>query len=640
MSRLAAFCVICACLALGPGAASAAAAGWLEPDDVSGLSQSITDTPQVAMDAAGDAVAIGMRDDGADVLVEAIERPAGGEWSESVPLSDPDEEEPTDTQVAVDAAGNAVAIWSAWVDTDYTILAASRPAGGEWSDPEPLGGLPFIATRLHLAMNASGDAVATWTGFDEGQVIVVAALPAGGEWSEPEEVSAGTEEGRFSQVGIDAEGNAIAVWQQIDPGENVIRAATRPAEGEWSEPETLSADGDNATAPRIAVDAGGDAVAVWSVVDGLDVSVHAKARPADGDWSDQEDVSAEDEVAGEAEVAIDANGAVATWTAPVGDDEIIRGAVRPAGVEEWSAPENVSSPVDDFRSTDLETNGAAGAISIWTRFDGTGNSVQASVRPPGGAWSDPEDLSTEGREAGLADLAFDLAGDAIALWGTEEGDDFVAQATGYDFVAPRLDNLLIPSTGKAGEPVGFAVSPFDVFPLGTTSWSFGDGGGASGDAVSHTYAGPGAYPVTVSVVDGGGNTSTRTTAIAIASTPPPPEPRLTALTLRIEKKSLRGLRRSGILNVTVSVDSAASAALNGWVKLPAQGKARPRLVPIFASRTVRFAAAGEQRAQLTLSGQGRKALQPLTKARVRVEAEASGAGGGTASGGAARTLRD
>lgn len=635
--------VVCACLALGPGAASASAAGWLAPEEVSGLSQSITDTPRVALDATGNAVAVGMRDDGADTLLEAIERPAGGEWSESAVLSDPGEE-PSGAQIAVDAAGNAVAVWGAWVDSHYVIQAASRLAAGEWSDPEPLGGLPFLTARPHLAMNAAGDAVATWTGFDDGEVIVAAVRPAGGEWSDPEELSAEMEEGDFSRVGIDAEGNAIAVWQRSDPGENTVRVATRPGGGEWSEPEDLSAVGDNTTAPRIAVDAAGDAVAAWSVVEGLDRSVHAKARPAGGGWSAQEDVSAPGEAAAEAEVAIDSNGAVAIWTAAAGGDRIIRGATLPADAAEWSAPQNVSSPVKQFRSVDLETNGAAGAIAVWTRFDdGIGNSVQASVRPPGGAWSDPEDLSSEGREAGLADLAFDPAGDSIVLWGTEVEDGYVAQASGYDFLAPRLDDVVIPSSGKVGEPVSFSASPFDFFGLGATSWSFGDGGVASGDVVSHAYAAPGAYPVTVSVVDKVGNTSTRASAISIAgpaSPPPPPQGRLTALILGIEKKTPRGLRRSGALSVTAAVDSAASATLNGKVRLRAQGKkARVRLVPIFVPRTVRLAA-GEQTVRLTLSKRGRKALRSLTKARIRIEGEASDLAGNIATDSAARTLRD
>jgi hypothetical protein len=52
----------------------------LTPKDISEPNQSIT-FPDVAVNPAGDAVAIWPRDTGSETIVEAVERPAGGEWS-------------------------------------------------------------------------------------------------------------------------------------------------------------------------------------------------------------------------------------------------------------------------------------------------------------------------------------------------------------------------------------------------------------------------------------------------------------------------------------------------------------------------------------------------------------------------------
>lgn len=632
--------LICVCLALGPGAASAAAAGWLEPEDVSKVSESITRAPEIALDPAGNAVAIGVRDlGGIDTQLEAIERPAGGAWSDSDVLSDPDEEQVTGFQVGIDAAGNAVAVWSAFHDIGYSILTASRPAGGEWSQPEFLTADASISTTPHLAVNADGDAVATWVELDGGeflQEVVASVRPAGGEWSDFEVVApeADDENGGSPQVGIDAEGNATAVWQETD--ENVVRTASLPVGGDWTVPEDLSADGDNAGAPRIAVSAAGDAVAAWTVNDGGTFSLHAKTRPPGGDWSDQEDVSAAGEDLGEPALAIDSNGAVASWLSADGGEKIVRAAVRPAGDGEWSEPDDVSSPAQEFRSLALATNVAAGAIAIWTSFDGTTNFVQAAVRPPGGEWSEPDDLSDVGEDAGLANLAFDAAGNAIAIWGHRVGDGFVAEAAGYDFVAPRLDGLRIPANGTAGVPVSFAVSPFDVFPLAATNWTFGDGGpGANGNVVSHAFVAPGAYPVTVTAIDGGGNTSSQARTITIA---PRPEPRRITLSLRIKRKSLRGLLQSGKLSVVAAVGDPASVTLKGRARLRVgQGKAR-KLVSIFETKTVRFGAAGERELQLTLTERGRNKLQSLAKVSIVIAGEANAGIANVASSTATKTL--
>jgi PKD domain-containing protein len=626
----------CVWLALAGTAASASAAPtWLAPKDISDPTQSIT-FPEVAVNAAGDAVAIWPRDTGSETIVEAAERPAGGDWSEPVGLSDPtEEEEPSTTQVALDTAGNAVAVWSAF-DSGFVIRTAVRPAGGDWSEPDDL----FVeGLTPHLAMNAAGDAVAVWAGFDgvDDYVTWAAVRPAGGDWSAPEELSVVDEnDGFYPQVAIDAAGNAIAVWQRFDLSYNVISAAVRPAGGDWSAPDEFSAIGEHARAPRIAMNAAGAAVAGWTLLGG---GVQAAVRPAGGDWSSPDDVSAAGESPGEAETAIDPNGsAFAIWPTPAGDRQVLRVAMLPAGGD-WSEPDDLSARADNFQSYDLDANAAAGVVATWTREDGGIHEVQAAVRPPGGDWSEPDDLSAEGEDSGLPELAFDAAGNAVAIWGRAAGGDYVLQGAGYDFAGPRLDALQIPAAGTAGEPVSFAVSPFDVFSLGATNWTFGDGSQTSGNAVSHVYAAAGKYPVTVNAFDASGNATTQTETITIAAgaIKPPPPRRKIELALRIEKESLGKLLRTGTLRITASVNEAASVALSGRAKLKVGS--RTRLVPVFAPTTIRFAAGGEGKATLALSKRGRKVLRSLALARLLIAGQARDDVGGTATKTVAQTLR-
>jgi PKD domain len=381
-------------------------------------------------------------------------------------------------------------------------------------------------------------------------------------------------------------------------------------------------------------------VAAWSAFDGLGFRVRAALRSPGGGWSDVEDVSAAGESIERPALAIDADGhAYAIWPGPAGDEFVVRAADLPAGGE-WSEPEPISVPAEGFQSYELETSAAVGVVATWTRDNGTSYGVQAAVRPPGAGWLQPDDLSTAGEDAGLPELGFDAEGNAIAIWGRDAGDDYVLQGSGYDFTGPRLDDLAIPATGTAGQPVSFSVAPFDLFPLGTTSWAFGDGGGASGDAVAHTFSAPGTYSVTVTAFDASGNASTRSGTIAIAAgPPPPPPPRRLELTLRLGQESLRKLLRSGSLSVTANVSEAASLTLSGKAKLKSQGGAPARLVPVLAPKTVRFAAAGDRRVTLALSKRGREKLRPLSQVRIVITGEARDGAGGAATKTAARTLR-
>ena len=519
---------MCAWLALT--ASASATPTWLPPEDIAGPTESIT-FPEIAVNARGDALAIWPRDIGSATVVETLERPAGGEWSAPQAISEPGEvlwplQTPVD--IGLDDAGNAVAIWAA---TEQDLRTASRPAGGEWSDPEDL--FTNGARGPQLAMNAAGDAVAVWNGFNGDKFVTWAAVrPAGGEWSNPEDLSVAGELDSFDpQVAIDAAGTAIVVWERlITAGDDVVRASVRTAEGNWSASRDISTASEDVNSPRVAMNAAGEAVAAWAVSDEGDTSLRAATRPFNGDWSGPEEVS--DTGAGLA-LAIDSDGnAFALWpTQPLLGAHVLQIGMRPVGGE-WSEPEDLSAVFNrGFQSYDLAVSAASGAIATWTwEREATipKNGIQAAVRPPGGSWQEPEDISAEGEEAGIPKLGLDADGNAIAVWGRKEAsNEYFLEGSGYDFSGPQLNGLQIPAAGAAGHPVNFSVSPFDVFSLGATTWTFGDGSqAASGNAVSHVYGAPGKYSVVVSVADGSGNVSTQTATITVSDVTPPAPPQL------------------------------------------------------------------------------------------------------------------
>jgi hypothetical protein len=71
----------------------------------------------------------------------------------------------------------------------------------------------------------------------------------------------------------------------------------------------------------------------------------------------------------------------------------------------------------------------------------------------------------------------------------------------------------------AGKPVRFAVSPFDAWSAlaGLPAWTFGDGRGAGGAHVSHTYGRAGHFTVAVSQSDALGNPSSASRSITIVT---------------------------------------------------------------------------------------------------------------------------
>jgi hypothetical protein len=177
-------------------------------------------------------------------VVRAADRTPDGTWSAPYDLAPPGAARgalfsscgPIPSQpsaVAIDAAGNAVAVWETWLPApgDTVTMWSSRPAGGAWAAPTVL--TTGHAYSVQLAIDAAGTAHAAWI---EDQTARSARRPADGDFS-PAEVL-GPARGTRIALEVDAAGRSIAVWQS---SALVVSAATRPADGSWNPPVDLTA---------------------------------------------------------------------------------------------------------------------------------------------------------------------------------------------------------------------------------------------------------------------------------------------------------------------------------------------------------------------------------------------------------------
>jgi large repetitive protein len=103
--------------------------------------------------------------------------------------------------------------------------------------------------------------------------------------------------------------------------------------------------------------------------------------------------------------------------------------------------------------------------------------------------------------------------------GTATGTVTVTVAAVND--APSFVVLPADVTANEGAPATFiaAATDLDDDPL-AYAWNFGDGTTATGPAVTHTYAGDGAYTVVLTVSDGRGGSATATLTATVLNVPP------------------------------------------------------------------------------------------------------------------------
>jgi hypothetical protein len=428
-----------------------AARSWGRPVDLAKVAHDpYTPGVQVALTPDGDAMAVWQNGNRISGLVQAASKPTGGSWSAPVDISEVGHgvESP---HVGLDAAGNATAIWESSNGPygPYTIQAASKPAGGSWSAPVEISGLPLqAAIAPQLAVNPHGDAIAVWVASVETRALIrVASKPAGGSWSAPVDISdPATGEGDSNpRVALDAAGDTAVVWStsnaanaESSDAHYAVQAASKPAGGSWSAPVDISSPGEVTSFPKVALDDIGNATALWVKSEHLDetsthvyTTVQAASKPAGGSWS------APVEIAGDAEapgLAVDAAGDATTvwWSFQKPSGLIVQAASKPAGGS-WSAPVDISAPNGpDHLLPQVSVNSDGDAVVVWESRDGIYYNTQAASKPAGGSWSAPVDISEAGTEETFPQVALDAAGNATAVWERFNGTDYIVQAADFN----------------------------------------------------------------------------------------------------------------------------------------------------------------------------------------------------------------
>jgi hypothetical protein len=184
-------------------------------------------------------------------------------------------------KVAEDPSGNALMVWTRSDGTNLRVQTRFRAANGTLGPTVTISTAGRDAYEPQLAVDASGNAIVVWTQFDGANGRTHAAFrPAGGSFAADQTISPGGRDAVAPHVSIDSAGKAIAVWYAFDGTTDRIQAAVRPANGTFGAVQTISAPGVEAYEPRIATGPNADtnAAAVWTGFDGPHTRVQASRR--------------------------------------------------------------------------------------------------------------------------------------------------------------------------------------------------------------------------------------------------------------------------------------------------------------------------------------------------------------------------
>lgn len=340
-----------------------------------------------------------------------------------------------------------VLVGATWEAPQVVADAGARP--DRCAEQQPLCYRSYVQTYPVVAVNARGQAVAVWQRYEGGGYHLMASRyePRVG-WAEPERILAET--GSLEpRVAIDGQANALVVWWHG----GAIHASYGIPGRAWGAPQAL-VSGRN---PDLAMDEAGRAYLLWS---SSQEGLYAMRFTSAG-WTAPERVQAEDPSdrpdLGESDVAIAPNGSVlATWLRVQRGDEY-DGHGRSSEVwlsrtqpgQAWAPPGRIGS-IDGAESLALGSvaSDSGGAVAFTTfgerdvhRWEVWG---QNTVVPPGGtpSWTGPTHLSgpvTPRPPTTLKEfpvLASGGSGNATLVW--TEGQDFPGQTDRYVIRARRF----------------------------------------------------------------------------------------------------------------------------------------------------------------------------------------------------------
>lgn len=299
---------------------------------------------KVITDAIGNAIFVWEEGFPTQILSRSLS--AAGVWTP--PLNEPpayihqSTTAQTSPQIAMDSAGNAVAIWiESSKGTDH-LRSAKKPLGLSWIDLGEISpGLSnaFLSSKS-LALNETGNGIAVWQEGQSSEGEIYGARYTGGAWTAPLLIS--SIKGKLPVVGIDLNGRAIIVWNQGP----LIQSKVLVGET-LSAPATLSNPNYDSCHPDIGVDGAGNAVVVFERHDTMHKFIVGTSLPFNGSgWSAPLDISGPSPstsmTAGFPSLSLNAIGdGVVIWKESTGNYQMIQGAGYSLGT--WSFIKTLSS---------------------------------------------------------------------------------------------------------------------------------------------------------------------------------------------------------------------------------------------------------------------------------------------------------
>lgn len=363
--------------------------------------------PQIGMDQDGNAFVVWTEPDSKAIIASRLSAKARA-WTAPVVI-DSINADPESIRLAVNADGNAVAMWHAInLEAAYAPMIAARynARTDAWEPGQTIEAPEHVSFRASVTAGPPGQFFAVWTQLAGNSWVIAGAGydVAQRGWRKPVPIAAAAADGgqlEFPNVVMDQLGNVSVAWYEQDTrveenyGNIVVRRYSA-LDKQWSAP-TKFIEGALQDA-SMAVDRAGNLFLAWTnVVDNVYKTVAARFDLRAGRWSTPQAISGNQETS-RSIVAVDAAGnAIVAWEAYDGassGEESGPPLSRPtsaryhAGRQQWDAPVVIPSTGRAGIQPQVGMDAKGNAVAVW--MQDSGGRTQDDV-----VWSIHANRSTE-----------------------------------------------------------------------------------------------------------------------------------------------------------------------------------------------------------------------------------------------------
>ncbi|HUO69275.1 MAG TPA: hypothetical protein VMU39_00740 [Solirubrobacteraceae bacterium] len=296
--------------------------------------------------------------------------------------------------------------WSGWVVAPARAVMA-------WGTPVVVnsssGEMREEGDYPRVAVNGAGAAVAVWEGFLGSNGLIVGGAVRQASSSRWSYASLGADhfDDALPRVAIDDAGNVIVVFANSSSLQGGIKTQLASANGQFGAPISLSAPGQGAGEPEIAMNGSGDAVVGW---ESQGAAVQVALRPRGAAFTAPVTVSAAGVAVSSPRVAINRRGdAIVVWE----QNGIVMASVGRHG-SPFGAPAVVSGSGASTMDPHVALDDAGDALVVWQR--GHPGRIQVASAPAGGGFGTASDLSPVAGNASGPRLAMSATGEAVIAW--------------------------------------------------------------------------------------------------------------------------------------------------------------------------------------------------------------------------------